>query len=175
MEVGLTTAEITGVVSVIVALCAVVFTAWHACITRTHNKLSVKPHLTTWTHSAISTRKYSVDLLNKGIGPAFIKSVGIYVDGKLMEGDGCKPIEDAVALLFPPSIYRYDVEQAFVGVGYSMAANEKCRLAAIEFSEESPPSAKTFEDALKRVDVIIHYASIYEENFTLDSKKLRPS
>ncbi len=157
--------------SAVIALCAVALTVWQACIARRHNKLSVRPHLTTWTHSDKTNHVYAVDLLNNGIGPAFIKDFKLLVDGHAVVGEGYEPIEKALTILFPQ--YQYSSQQAFVGPGYSMAANETRQLVVVQFRGTNLPKPEEVDHAIKRVCLLINYSSIYEESFVLDSDALR--
>lgn len=152
-------------------MCALGLTIWQACIARRHNKLSVRPHLTTWTHSDKISHAYVVDLLNNGIGPAFIKDFKLLIDGHAIVGEGYVPIEKALKVLFPQ--YQYSSQQAFVGPGYSMAATEKRQLVAIQFLGTNLPKPEEVDHAIKRVCLLIEYSSIYEEPFILDSDALR--
>ncbi len=64
----------------IIALCALIFTAWNIYIQRKHNILSVRPHLARFVCSdhngEIGTAKF--ELINNGLGPAFIKNFRNY-------------------------------------------------------------------------------------------------
>ncbi len=120
---------IAGFSSAVIAICALGLTIWQARIARQYNKLSVRPHLTTWIHFNKTNHVYVVDLLNNGIGPAFIKDFKLLIDGHAIVGDGYEPIEKALKVLFPQ--YQYTSRQAFVGPDYSMAANERRQLVAI--------------------------------------------
>lgn len=158
---------IAGFSSAVIALCALGLTIWQACITRRHNKLSVRPHLTTWTHSDRANHLYAVDLINNGIGPAFIQTFQVCVDGHAMVGEGYEPIEKALKVLFPQ--YQFSSRQSFVGSGYSMAANETRPLVVVQFHGTSTPRPEEVDHAIKRVRLLINYSSIYDEMFLLDS------
>ena len=162
---------IAGISSAVIALCALGLTIWQACITRRHNKLSVRPHLTTWTHSDRANHLYAVDLLNNGIGPAFIQTFQICVDGHSIVGEGYEPIEKALKVLFPQ--YQFTSRQSFVGPGYSMAANETRPLVVVQFLGDSTPKPEEVDHAIKRVRLLINNSSIYDESFLLDSDALR--
>lgn len=69
-------------VGVFVAACAFITTIWQAAITRKHNRMSVKPHLTTWTTTIHEGRSYAVHLMNNGLGPALITKYEVLVDGE---------------------------------------------------------------------------------------------
>lgn len=167
----MTLEEVLGVSSTVIALCALGLTVWQAYVTRRHNRLSVRPHLTTWSYSDNVNHNYVVELLNNGIGPAFIQSFKISVDGHVVVGEGYEPVEKALKILFPQ--YQYISQHAFVGPGYSMAVNEKRQLVAIKFHGNNTPKSEEVDHAAKRICVSIGYTSIYDEFFLLDSDKLR--
>lgn len=162
---------IIGLSSAAIALCSLGFTIWQGRVAQRHNRLSVRPHLTTWTYSDASNHGYTLDLLNNGIGPAFIKTFEILVDGRVITGDGYELIEKALKILFPQ--YLYTSQQAFLGPGYSMAAKETRRLVAVQFLGPIFPSQEEVDHAIKRACLLINYLSIYDEPFVLNSDALR--
>lgn len=158
---------IAGLSSAVIALCALVLTVWQAKITRLHNRLSVTPHLTTWSQRDVANNRYSTELLNNGIGPALIENFCIHVDGQLIAGEGTEPIENALKILFPQ--YQYNSWQSFVAKGYMMAEKEARNLITIVFLGEKMPTPAEVELATKRTRLLITYKSIYGDDFTLDS------
>ncbi|MBK9595445.1 MAG: hypothetical protein IPO57_08835 [Rhodocyclales bacterium] len=162
---------IAGLSSAVIALCALGLTVWQAKITRYHNRLSVTPHLTTWSQRDVANNRYSVELLNNGIGPALVESFYIHVDGQLISGEGMEPIEKALKILFPQ--YQYASWQSFVAKGYMMAEKEARNLVTIVFQGEKVPTPAEVEHATKRARLLITYKSIYGDEFTLDSTAFR--
>lgn len=72
-------------VASIIAACAMGATFWQAMITRRHNKLSVKPHLTLKTAietSGESRYLVSLSIKNTGLGPAVIQDFNLFIDDK---------------------------------------------------------------------------------------------
>ncbi len=160
---------IIGISSVVIAICAIVVSIWHGVQTRKHNKLSCKPHLTTWVHRGVDKSYYSVDLINNGLGPALIENFTVKVDGEVIPGEREEPIEKALELLFPGLNY-HKLYKAFLAKGYSMAAKDKRTIVAIQFS--SPlPDPEFVENALNRGDIEVAYKSFYEEPFLLSTKE----
>lgn len=162
---------IAGLSSAVIALCALGLTIWQAHIARRHNMLSVTPHLTTWRNMDKANNKYEVQLLNNGIGPAFIRSFQIQVDGQPITGEGYEPIEKALKILFPQSQYR--LYHSFLARGYAMAANEIRSLVTIHFLGDEAPEKEEVEHNFKRTRLLIEYSSIYEQPFVLDSDAMR--
>ena len=162
---------IAGFSTAVIAFCALGLTIWQACITRKHNRLSVTPHLTTWTHSDKAKNLYAFELLNNGIGPALINNFQIQVDGQPIVGEGTEPIEKALKILFPQ--YQYSSWQSFVSKGYMMSAKETRNLVTIQFHGEKIPKPEEIEHAKKRARVLIEYESIYKDKSTLDTSEFR--
>ncbi len=158
---------IAGFSSAVIALCAFGLTIWQIIVTRSHNRLSVTPHLTTWTHSDKAKNIYAVDLLNNGIGPALINSFQIQVDGQPIIGEGTEPMEKALKILFPQ--YQYSSWQSFVSKGYMMSAKEARNLVTVHFLGEKLPRPEEVEHATKRVRLFTEYESIYGDKSTLDT------
>lgn len=159
---------ITGISSVVIAMCAVLISIWHGIETRRHNRLSVMPHLTTWTYSSDEKQTYTVELINNGIGPALIESFEIYVDGKLISGVGTGPIKKALKILFPNC--NYEARHSFVAKGYSMAPNERCEIAAIKFTEPPFPSQESIDESFDRGDIRVRYKSFYDDELYLSTE-----
>lgn len=159
---------ITGISSSVIALCALGYTVWQGKQARRHNKLSFRPHLTSWSHRNSDKGVYAIELMNNGLGPALIESFKVKVDGKVISGEGTEPIEKALKILFPNT--QYQSHQAYMAKGYSMAAKEKCTILAIQFAESTSLSKEATEHTFNRADLIIKYKSFYEEKFTYSSE-----
>lgn len=158
---------IAGIASAVIALCALALTLRQAIVARRHNKLSVTPHLTTWSHSDEGNNRYQIDLLNNGIGPARIKSFSIQVDGQVINGEGTEPIEKALKILFPR--YSYHSYQAYVANGYMMSEKENRPLVIIQFFGSQVPKSEEVDHATRRARLIIDYESIYGDKHRLDT------
>ena len=159
---------ITGISSVVIASCALAYTVWQGKQTQKHNKLSFRPHLTSWSHRNSDKGVYAVEVMNNGLGPALIESFTVKIDGKVISGEGTEPIEKGLKILFPNA--QYQSHQAYMAKGYSMAAKEKCTILAIQFTEAMSFTPEVIEHTFNRADLIIKYKSFYEEEFTYSSE-----
>lgn len=160
--------SITGICSVVIALCALGYTIWQGKQAQKHNKLSFRPHLTTWSHRDSSKGSYAVEIINNGLGPALIESFTIKIDNKVIAGTGLEPIEKALKILFPN--HKYQSHHAYMGNGYSMAPKERCTVMSIQFIEPQSLTQEAIEHTLDRADLIIRYKSFYEEEFIYSSE-----
>lgn len=159
---------IIGISSAVIALCAIILTIWQIKQAQKHNRLSFKPHLTSWAHQDSEKGSYAFELINKGLGPALIENFTVKIDGKIISGEGTEPIEKGLKILFPNSQYR--TYQAFMAKGYSMAAKEKLKIVAVEFSDQTSLTPEAIEHAFNRADLVIKYKSFYKEEYTYSSE-----
>lgn len=150
---------------VVVALCALGLTIWQAHIARKHNKLSVRPHLCTWRNSDDNKGSFQVLLMNNGLGPAFIESFDVYLDGELIPGNYEEPIRELLRRLFPDE--KYTSHQAFVGKHHAMPANSKLEIVRFAFDDPSPKHLEQVRKGFERADLVVKYQSAYEEKFCL--------
>lgn len=150
----------------VIALCALAATFWQAYISRKHNKLSVKPYLTTWTE-ATSDGYIIVKIINNGTGPAHIKSFKIFADNQKMVGENLEPHEKCLKLIFPE--YQFSWYGSYLGIDYMIPATEHKDLIAVKFTGEKVPTRSEIDHRAKRVKIEIDYESIYEEKFKYDS------
>ncbi len=162
-------AIITAVSNAAIAIGALAYTVRQGKQLQKHNKLSFRPHITSWSHRNADQGVYAVEVMNNGLGPAVIKSFTVKVDGKVIPGEGTEPIEKGLKILFPNA--QYKSHQAYLAKGYSMGAKEKCTVLAIEFKTPVPLTREAVEHNLNRADLIINYKSFYEEEFTYSSEE----
>ena len=151
----------------VIAMCAFVATFWQAYISRLHNKLSVKPYLTTWT-TTTSEGYIILKIINNGIGPAHIKSFSIFVDGQRMSGENLEPHIKSLNIIF--SDYEFSWYGSYLGVDYMMPSNQEKDLIAIKFTGQKTPTRLEVDHRAKRVQIVIDYESIYEQKFKYDSE-----
>jgi len=162
---------VAAIASTIIALCALVLSIWQGYLSRRHNRISVRPHLTMWTHKYHNDGLYAADIVNNGFGPANIKCFAVKLDGKKIEGKETEPIVKLLQTLLKG--FDYDSRQSFFSSGYMMAANEKRQLVEIRFKGDKKPSPTLMEELFKKADIYIEYESMYGEKFKLSTEKLR--
>lgn len=158
---------ITGISTTVIALCALAFSIWQGMQTRKHNKLSVRPHLTTWTNNDERNGFYKLELINNGLGPALIEKFLIKMDGKVISEQGLVPMENMFNTIFT----NLDPEQtlgSYLAKDHSMAAKDKYTILNIQFLQPFP-SRKVVAQALTRLNFEITYRSFYGEQFHLQS------
>ncbi|MCW8890813.1 MAG: hypothetical protein OQL20_09170 [Sedimenticola sp.] len=154
--------------SAVIALCALLLTASQASKMREHNRISVRPHLTTWNSKDFEKGSYGVYLLNNGIGPALIKKFEIRVDNKVVSGEGTEPIEKALKIVLPNQPYKS--QNAYLAAGFALGAKENICISLVQFLDGFSMGKEEVEHAAKRTDLIIEYESFYGEKYALDTR-----
>jgi hypothetical protein len=149
----------------IIAACALAFTGWSAYAQRKHNVLSVQPYLTTFTyHNKESGRGYlKVELLNNGLGPAYINKFEIYLNKELCEFE--KAVEHATKGI------KAKYQKTSLDVGYAMPAGGKQNLFSINFPCETDEEMEAVEKQLNELDVSIGYQCAYGKVKNMDTFK----
>ncbi len=141
------------------------FTAWQAFTQRNHNRISVKPHLFTFTtrdkHN--DTARLQVLLTNNGLGPAFINKFQIFLKGQECEAEAA--IKATLGALANNSSHTT------LGNDYAMPHNEEKVLLSVTFPAKNWEEIESIEEKLNKLDILIHYSSAYGDRFTLDSRK----
>ena len=151
----------------VIAICALIATFYQAAVTRKHNRLSVKPHLTTW-HSSRYDGVEIFEIINNGVGPALIKEFQLFADGQKIKGEGTDIVSNCIKTTF--SAYNVSIlDSGYLGNGYMMSANEHRVLAAFTFEENKEPSEAEFEHLTNKIRLVVQYESIYGVPDTYDS------
>lgn len=152
------------IASLVVAICALGYTAWQTSVQRAHNRISVKPHLFSFTarekHNDIA--RIEVLLINNGLGPAYINNFQIYYKGQPYEPDAA--ISAALGELSKNSTWTV------LGDDYAMPANETKVLLAVTFPAASDEEIDRVEKKIDTLDLVIEYSSAYEKMNTYDSR-----
>lgn len=153
--------------SLIIALCALVFTIWQTYIQRAHNRLSVKPHLFTFTtkdrHNNLA--RLQILLKNNGLGPAFINKFQVYYKGQECEPD--------VAINAVLGEWAKNSSRTVLGEAYAMPEKETEVLLSVTFPAESDEVVDEIEKKIDQLDLVIEYSSAYEKMEAYDSRKAR--
>lgn len=147
--------------SEIIASCALVFTVWQFSVQRKHNRVSVTPHLFSFTDRErnVDSATLTVSLINNGLGPAFIHKFEVYLDGKESDPD------TAVKAVFgePDGHFKYTV----LGDDFALAPGQKVVLITVPFPIETGLDIKDMERELERLEITIVYKSAYGIKYVL--------
>lgn len=160
---------ITALASSTIATCAIFISVWQGIEMRKHNRISVKPHLTTWLNNRHSEGVYEFYLVNNGIGPAFIQSFTVEINSVQIEGNKTELLHIALKQLFPGSAYAATVSH--VAKGYAMGAKEEICLINVKFDKDKMPTKEEINDSFNKADLLITYESAYKESVDLSTKE----
>lgn len=147
-----------------IALCALFLTIWQLAVQRSHNKISVKPHLFLFHDKDRFNNegKITVYLINNGLGPAYINDFKVYLDGKEAEA------RFAVEAVFG----KRDDGLQFMTLGdeFAIAHGQRVSLISIRFPVESWDDIEATESCLDRLQIAVKYSSAYQSKYTLDTR-----
>lgn len=154
------------ITTAIIGICALGLTIYQAALARKHNRLSVRPHLTRFTHRTTEPGKgvLSVDLINKGIGPAFISAFEVYLDDKPITD-----VKEAVNKIL--SARQYHQQITSLTDDYALSAGELKSLLTIAVALQDGDSLDQIEKELSRLDLRVDYESAYKESYRLDTRE----
>lgn len=152
----------------IVALCALFVATWQAWGTWRHNRLSVKPHLVTWSNQDDGDGFFKVRflLLNNGLGPAILESFDIYFNGQkignnLDRVNLAKNLENT--LKQQSGIVRHTIST--FGLKFPMPSGYKETLLEIHVPMSMQLNKKSYQDFLDKFDAEFVYKSMYGQRF----------
>jgi hypothetical protein len=150
-------------VAEIIALCALLFTAWNVWIQRRHNILSVRPYITRFVHLKRNegVTEAKVEVMNHGLGPAFIKQFTTFLDKK--ECDYDEALDELLRDI------KYDESRSKLGPTYALLPGEVKVLLSLTLpfieKEKYVPILEKFD----RLDVAIDYTCAYGNKYHFDT------
>ncbi len=153
--------QITAIATILIAVAAFFITLWQIKSMHKHNRLSVMPILSYEIFYDKTDLGFGIYLCNKGIGPAIIKSMRIFIDNIEIKTQQKKIWPEAVQTLN----INYPYVQMFTcGDDVSISAGERLPLLTIN-DNISKEIADEFKKALDRINIELLYESIYKQRF----------
>ncbi len=152
--------------AIIVALCSLVFTIWHARRVQRHYRLSVRPHLQfDLVLLTYGNKAAGLYLSNKGLGPARVVEMTVRLDGsEKLHSNSFVALQQASKRSGVEGVFRLH------GLDPRDALDPKEELGLVVLREEKDlPNLKPFLDKLR---VEIDYESFYEDRHTVAWKGL---
>ena len=149
---------ITNHLSEIIACSALFVAVQQAYLTRRHNRLSVKPHLTIDTK--VEQTSFAVNLVNNGLGPAIIKDFKIELNEICASNKNSQELEVILEALFPAnsSITNNSTHISTVATGYIMAQNKPKEILRAGFREKDRSEVMKM---LTKLKFTVTYESFY--------------
>lgn len=173
-------ATIIALASVVVAIVSAIFAAYQAFISRQHNRLSVRPHITTWADQTDEDKLYKIkfELINNGLGPAILKEINIFFEKKLIGNNKNRDdLEKSILEILSkqPNISRRVV--SMMGLDFPLPAGERQTLLEIHIPFSWDLKKDEYMAFLDKFDAEISYQSMYREGFfyhTYKDKNIEP-
>ena len=159
----------------LVSICALFLTISQTILSHRHNRLSVKPNLTSFVHTEQDMDEKAIwrittTLTNNGLGPAIIKSFEVLFDDKpvpqVNPGDIYPMIEREVKLRF----IAEDCNFGLLRPGYVMGKGDTVRTAKVTLVRTLDISDDYIHASMHRFHILVRYESAYGESFTYDSR-----
>lgn len=157
----MTASDIIATSAAIIALASLYVAIQQTALTRTHNRLSVRPFLEIYRKQFDNEPiEYSVE--NRGIGPAIIKSFHVLVDDKEVAAPDGNSIYAAMDKL---SFDRSIVGGHLFGSNEVLKAGQEIVVVRFPTSGDDQSLHKELLGKLPRMKFKIRYESIYEEKY----------
>jgi len=146
------------VAALIVSVSAVVVGIYEASLQRHHDRAEVWPHLEIQVFTKQTGAQ--IDLSNSGIGPALVQSVTVTVDGKPMSSwsEVLRSLNGADPAPFGN----------FSTVGHGLRPGDRLSLIDMPI----PDMPHDFWNSIGRVGVSVCYASVFEQYWIVEAKKM---
>ncbi|HGM8505710.1 TPA: hypothetical protein ACKQBN_004397 [Pseudomonas aeruginosa] len=146
--------DVTAWIAIAISILALISTFWQGHLSRTHNKLSVRPQLE--GHSQWDGANYSLEVRNDGLGPAIIKSARVYFKGELLSGEGPPLIEKAFECVERCDLMRHE----FFYTPFILPAGKSVNVFLVQYDEDIQ-EIEAYLGGLLRLE--IDYESAYGE------------
>ena len=153
----------------IIALCALGLTAYQVRATRRHNRLSVRPLLSTNLDRKFDEGRGSIEiaLMSSGLGPALIKSYLLSLDGSPINVRMPIEIDSTFKRIVGETLTNLSVGS--LDNNYALRRDETKTMIKLEFRAATQAEFDGVDARIQRLRLVVEYASLYGENFTLDS------
>ncbi len=159
----MTTDKIISISSVIIALTAVCVSIWQGVETREHNKLSLKPYITSAPVVPGVGGENGIFVSNDGMGLALIKEASILANGKVFD----LTINSWPAIYEHLHIKKMCHSESWFKTGTLLKSGEKIKILSPTSSPLESECPVEFIKLLSASELKLHlvYESIYEEKY----------
>ncbi len=148
--------NITAISTSIIAVAAIVVAIWQAITTRTHNKLTVVPHLVFERYVDEISMTAKIILKNVGTGPAIIKSFDVYLDEIKQKPFNAKQWTDIVQI---SNFEAKSIAGTILEIDSAIGINEEKTILNIELSKTQKKSE--INKAIYHINIKINYECVY--------------
>jgi hypothetical protein len=162
-------------VSIIISTCALALTLYGLWATRWHNRLSVTPHLCSFSHKLMKDDGLYLiyELSNNGIGPARITKFILFREGREVPRlqDELFEYVDSVVKAHLQGRVNFQINHSFdFGYDVSMKAGETRRIVELFFPGVKQEQREAVLKTIKGLDARIEYQSFYGQKFAFDTR-----
>lgn len=162
--------------ALLVSICALFLTISQAMATRKHNRLTVRPHLATYTDNSADPERKNVRIIkvgirNSGLGPAIIKTFEPLLDGKPLKADEPDDLFPVVEKTIPAHLMGDECHITVLRPGHVLAKDEVVPIVNLVVVPTISDDPAVLKAALNRFHIRIGYESGYGESFVYDSRE----
>ncbi len=157
----------------VIAICAFFLSIYQAYATRKHNRLSVKPHLTSFTRRTLDLTvnpghgKIDFSLVNNGLGPAIINDFKVTLDDDAIPLENTQRCAELVAQLVSGKMKNFT--RSDLTGGYAMRKDESKEILVLDLAARTQDEFDKLSAPLDRLKLIVKYESIYGDKFEFRS------
>lgn len=160
----------------VIAVCALFLTTYQAAMARRHNRLTVRPHLTTVMHRHTRPESpgiitISATLANRGLGPAIVRGYEVLIDGKPEKADQHWALFEPMQRVFNGKLDERETRIGWIRKGAVLGKDDKFECATLSLDMRDPADLAALEQNVNRLQLRVHYESAYGEKFEYDSRK----
>jgi hypothetical protein len=157
-------AVITAIVSVIISSVSLHITQQQNTkqleLTRTHNKLSVKPKILIFGNLYKTSDQIGVGIRNEGLGPAIIKKIRFAIDGIWLKKQGK---EASIEILKWLEVGRGMFSYSILGDNATIRSETTVWLFSSDPSNSYNEKRRIIVKMSKHVGIAVYYCSLYNE------------
>lgn len=164
MDIG--TSDIIALCAVVIAVLSFFVTIWESYTSRSHNRLMVKPHLYI-DLNVVSTEPIRLVLKNNGLGPALIKSLRMFVEGKEISSSGEKLYNEAMKFI---GLDEYSFHFFLLTSDHAFSVGDEIDLFVFDNNELDEEDILVIKKNLDKLNIVIKYESIYGVTYQYDDK-----
>ncbi|MDH1071594.1 hypothetical protein N5C93_01985 [Pseudomonas nitroreducens] len=163
--------QTANIATVAIALCALLLSIWQGYLQRQHDHVSLEPRVNAYFKTDARTDQWGIYVFNNGMGPAYIESLDVLVDGKPMpEGNTGKFGSSLLPLGLDPSCFTVGGPRP----NDSLIVGEE--IALIEASKSAPAACSPYLNMLlaaarDKIDFTLVIKSIYGDRFEYKFKE----
>ncbi len=150
---------VLSLLSLLISLCSVAFTVVQTDIMQSQQKASVWPYLE--VHMGIYQNAFFLEVQNKGVGPAVVRSVVFNY-----KGNTYNKFDDIAVLIVNDTTFNYTNRLTRPITKYVFSASEKVRV--FEASDVRHSSKLVYNTS--EIQIKIRYASIYGDEWEVNDK-----